>query len=100
MSIGIAIWSLATALGSFAFNFASLFVARSAVGVGEAAYGTVSPALLADFFPVEKRGRVFAVFSAAIPIGPAAGYMLGGLAAGRKLPTSRWKVPRSVGSSN
>ena len=79
MSIGIAIWSLATALGGFAFNFASLFIARSAVGVGEAAYGTVSPALLADYFPVEKRGRVFAVFSAAIPIGSAAGYMLGGL---------------------
>jgi MFS transporter, Spinster family, sphingosine-1-phosphate transporter len=79
MSVGIAIWSLATALGGFAVNFASLFIARSAVGVGEAAYGTVSPALLADYFPVEKRGRVFAVFSAAIPIGSAAGYMLGGL---------------------
>ncbi|MFY9824006.1 MAG: MFS transporter, partial [Thermoanaerobaculia bacterium] len=79
MSIGIAIWSLATALGGFAVNFATLFVARSSVGVGEAAYGTVSPALLADYFPVQKRGRVFAVFSAAIPIGSAAGYMLGGL---------------------
>src|SRR5436305_15097078 len=79
MSVGIAIWSLATALGGFAFNFASLFLARSTVGVGEAAYGTVSPALLADYFPVERRGRVFAVFSAAIPIGSAAGYVLGGL---------------------
>ena len=79
MSIGIAIWSLATALGGFAGNFASLFIARSAVGVGEAAYGTVSPALLADYFPLEKRGRVFAIFSAAIPIGSAAGYILGGL---------------------
>jgi sugar phosphate permease len=49
------------------------------VGVGEAAYGTVSPALLADYFPAEQRGRVFAVFSAAIPIGSAAGYVLGGL---------------------
>lgn len=79
ISIGVAIWSVATALGGFAFNFASLFVARSAVGVGEAAYGSVSPALLADYFPLEKRGRVFSIFFAAIPIGSAAGYMLGGL---------------------
>jgi len=79
IAAGVAVWSLATALGGFARNFATLFVARSAVGVGEAAYGTVSPALLADYFPVEQRGRVFAVFSAAMPIGAAAGYMLGGL---------------------
>ena len=79
IGIGVAIWSIATALGGFAVNFASLFVARSAVGVGEAAYGSVSPALLADYFPLEKRGRVFSIFFAAIPIGSAAGYMLGGL---------------------
>src|SRR3954462_7520153 len=79
IAAGVAIWSVATALGGFARGFVSLFIARSSVGVGEAAYGTVSPALLADYFPVEKRGRVFAVFSAAIPIGSAAGYMLGGL---------------------
>jgi len=79
IGIGVAIWSVATALGGFAFNFVSLFAARSAVGVGEAAYGSVSPALLADYFPLEKRGRVFAIFFAAIPIGSAAGYMLGGL---------------------
>jgi MFS family permease len=78
IAAGVAVWSLATALGGFARGFASLFLARSTVGVGEAAYGTVSPALLADYFPVGERGRVFAVFSAAIPIGSAAGYMLGG----------------------
>jgi len=78
IAAGVAIWSLATALGGFARGFVSLFLARSTVGVGEAAYGTVSPALLADYFPAEQRGRVFAVFSAAIPIGSAAGYVLGG----------------------
>jgi MFS transporter, Spinster family, sphingosine-1-phosphate transporter len=78
IAAGVAIWSLATALAGFARGFPTLFAARSAVGVGEAAYGTVSPALLADSFPVEQRGRVFAVFSAAIPLGSAAGFMLGG----------------------
>lgn len=79
IATGVAVWSIATALGGLARSFAALFAARSAVGVGEAAYGTVSPALLADYFPAERRGRVFAVFFAAIPIGSAAGYVLGGL---------------------
>lgn len=79
IAIGVAIWSFATALAGFARGFASLFSARSAVGIGEAAYGTIAPALIADSFPFEKRGRVLAIFFAAIPVGSAAGYVLGGL---------------------
>jgi MFS family permease len=79
IALGVMIWSIATTLGGFARGFASLFIARSTVGVGEAAYGTIAPALLADAFPIEKRGRVLAIFFAAIPIGSAAGYIIGGL---------------------
>ena len=79
LGLGVAIWSVATALAGLATSYASLFVARAAVGVGEAAYGTISPALLADYFPRERRGRVFAVFFAAIPVGSALGYIVGGL---------------------
>jgi MFS transporter, Spinster family, sphingosine-1-phosphate transporter len=80
IALGVAIWSLATGLAGFARGFWSLFIARSTVGVGEAAYGTIAPAILSDLFPIERRGRVFAVFFAAIPVGSAAGYVLGGLA--------------------
>src|SRR2546428_6501576 len=79
IALGVALWSIATALAGFARGFTSLFSARSAVGIGEAAYATIAPAVLADSFPLEKRGRVFATFFAAIPIGSAAGYVLGGL---------------------
>ena len=79
IALGVAVWSVATSLAGFARGFVSLFIARSAVGVGEAAYGTIAPALLADSFPIERRGRVLAVFFCAIPIGSAAGYILGGL---------------------
>ncbi len=79
LGLGVAIWSVATALAGLATSYASLFAARAAVGVGEAAYGTISPALLADYFPRERRGRIFAVFFAAIPIGSALGYIVGGL---------------------
>ncbi|HEY3221509.1 MAG TPA: MFS transporter [Gemmatimonadales bacterium] len=79
IALGVGVWSLATAAAGFAWSYASLFAARAAVGIGEAAYGTISPALLADYFPRERRGRVFAIFFAAIPIGSALGYVVGGL---------------------
>ena len=81
IALGVMIWSVATTLGGFARGFGSLFAARSTVGVGEAAYATIAPALLADAFPIEKRGRVLAVFFSAIPIGSAAGYIVGGAVA-------------------
>jgi predicted MFS family arabinose efflux permease len=80
IALGVAIWSIATAMAGFARGFVTLFAARSFVGVGEAAYGTIAPALLSDHFPLSKRGRVFAVFFAAIPVGAAAGYVVGGMA--------------------
>ncbi|HSP13634.1 MAG TPA: MFS transporter [Thermoanaerobaculia bacterium] len=79
VALGVAIWSVATSLAGFARGFWTLFIARSTVGVGEAAYGTIAPALLSDHFPIEKRGRVLAAFFAAIPVGSAAGYVLGGI---------------------
>jgi MFS family permease len=79
VAAGIALWSLATGLAGLARSFAGLLVARSVVGVGEAAYVTITPAFLADSFPRGERGRVFAIFNAATPVGAAAGYILGGL---------------------
>jgi MFS family permease len=78
IAIGVAIWSVATAASGLARGFISLMVARAFVGVGEAAYGSIAPPLLSDHFPLERRGRVFAFFFAAIPIGSAAGFILGG----------------------
>lgn len=78
IGLGVAIWSLATAAAGLASNYGQLLAARAAVGVGEAAYGTIAPAVLADLFPERMRGRVFAVFYMAIPVGSALGYILGG----------------------
>jgi MFS transporter, Spinster family, sphingosine-1-phosphate transporter len=78
IALGIVIWSLATALGGLAWSFASLLVARAAVGIGEAAYGTIAPGLISDYYPRSHRGRVFSVFFAAIPIGSALSYVVSG----------------------
>jgi MFS family permease len=79
LAIGVGIWSVATFFSGLAAGFASLLVARAAVGIGEAAYGTISPALIADHFDRARRGRAFAIFFAAIPVGAALGFIVGGL---------------------
>lgn len=79
LALGVAIWSIATALGGLATSYGSLLAARATVGIGEAAYGTIAPALLADYFPPRLRGRAFAVFFLATPVGSALGYVVGGL---------------------
>lgn len=78
-SVGIAVWSAATALAGVAGTYQGLLAARTAVGIGEASFGTASPGLLADYYPKERRGRVLALFFLAIPVGSALGYLLGGV---------------------
>lgn len=78
IALGVAAWSLATAAAGLAQGFWSLLIARGLVGIGEAAYATLAPSLLADFFPPERRNRVFTVFYVAIPVGSALGFALGG----------------------
>jgi MFS family permease len=79
LALGVGVWSLATAAGGLAASYGSLLASRAAVGIGEAAYGTIAPALIADYFPERLRGRVFAIFFAATPVGSALGYVVGGL---------------------
>src|SRR5262245_32138235 len=79
VAAGVAAWSVATALAGFARSFGQLFSARAFVGVGEAAYATISPSLMSDYFPKETRGRAFAIFYVAVPVGAAVGFVLGGL---------------------
>jgi MFS family permease len=79
LAFGVALWSVATMLSGAARGYGTLLAARAAVGIGEAAYGTISPGLLADHFGPARRGRAYAFFFAAIPVGSALGYVVGGL---------------------
>ena len=74
----VILWSLATAASGLAVSFAMLFATRVLVGIGEGGYGPAAPTILADLFPLETRGRILALFCAAIPVGSALGYVLGG----------------------
>lgn len=75
---GVLVWSVATVASGLAPSYAALLLARTVIGVGEASYAVVTPSLLSDLYPPERRARVFAIFYAAIPVGTAVGYALGG----------------------
>ena len=78
MAIGVLVWSLATFLSGFAQSYPQLLAGRAVVGIGEAAYVAIAPALLADCFPIERRSRVLATLNMAIYVGTALGYIVGG----------------------
>ncbi|HZJ14198.1 MAG TPA: MFS transporter [Chthoniobacteraceae bacterium] len=78
IGISVAAWSLASGGTGLALTFMALVITRVCVGIGEAGYGPAAPALLSDYYPIEKRGRVLALFYLAIPVGSALGYVFGG----------------------
>jgi len=71
-------WSIATLFSGVVKNYGQLIATRSAVGIGEAGYGTACPSFLAEWFPQEKRARIMALYALGIPLGSAIGYLLGG----------------------
>jgi predicted MFS family arabinose efflux permease len=75
---GVALWSAATVASGLAPTYGWLLAARALVGIGEAAFGVVTPSLLADLYPPDRRGRALGIFYAAVPVGSALGYMVGG----------------------
>jgi MFS family permease len=66
------------ALSSLALG---LCCVRAVVGVGESSYSTITPTLIADYFPLKRRATALGVFQAAIPMGFDLGYVLGALLA-------------------
>lgn len=75
---GVIAWSLASGGSGLATSYLMLLLTRVFVGIGEAAYGPAAPTILADLYPVERRGSVLAWFYMAIPVGSAIGYAMGG----------------------
>jgi MFS family permease len=73
----VLVWSLATGGTGLATGYLVLFFTRCVVGIGEAAYGPVAPAMLSDMYPANHRGRVMAWFYMAIPVGSALGFVIG-----------------------
>jgi MFS family permease len=87
--LGAIFWSALTLLTAVTHTYWELLVRHTLVGVGEATFVTIAPTFVADLFPERMRGRIFGIFYLAIPVGTAAGYLLGG-----KLgPSMGWRFP-------
>jgi MFS transporter, Spinster family, sphingosine-1-phosphate transporter len=83
VGIGVLLWSAATGATGLATSFGFLMASRLFVGIGEAGYGPSAPTIIADLYPVARRGSVLAWFYVAIPVGSALGYVIGGAVGAR-----------------
>jgi multidrug resistance protein len=87
--LGAFFWSGLTLLTAVTHTYTELLIRHTLVGMGEATFVTIAPTFVADLFAENKRGRILGVFYLAIPVGSAAGYLLGGYLA----PHYGWRFP-------
>jgi len=78
-AVGVLVWSVATFGSGLAPTLAAFLFMRALVGVGEASYAVVTPSVLSDYYPPRNRPRALSFFYAAIPLGSAIGFALGGV---------------------
>ena len=79
LTIGLALWSIATMLSGFATGFAMLLALRVLLGLGESVGFPASSKLMAQHLPPHLLGLSNALISAGLMLGPAAGTIFGGL---------------------
>jgi predicted MFS family arabinose efflux permease len=79
LSVSLALWSAMTTLCGFANSFFTLFLARLGVGIGEAGGLPSTHALVAEYFPPEKRGTAMSIVAVGGSVGLLLGLILGGL---------------------
>lgn len=79
LSIGLALWSIMTALSGFARNQVELTMARMGVGVGEATASPTAYSLISDYFPKRQRATALAIYSSGLYIGGGVSLFLGAL---------------------
>jgi MFS transporter, Spinster family, sphingosine-1-phosphate transporter len=94
IAVGAIFWSGVTLLTAFTHNYTELLVRHTLVGIGEATFVTIAPTFVADLFAEDVRGRVLGIFYLALPVGSAAGYLLGGYLA----PRYGWRFPFYIAS--
>ncbi|SAL86781.1 major facilitator transporter [Caballeronia choica] len=76
-----AMWSLATLGCAIATNYGEMLLARTFVGIGEAAYGSVGIAVVLSIFPARLRATLTGMFMAGGAFGSVLGMALGGAVA-------------------
>jgi len=78
LALGVACWSLATALFAFQNGFWGLFAATIGIAIGEAGLAPIVFALIPDLFPERQRNTANFIFYGGSLLGAGLGMALGG----------------------
>jgi MFS family permease len=78
IGVGIAFWSVMTALCGLTNSYWQFFLARVGVGAGESALAPATFSILTDSFPRERLPRAMAVLSMGFTAGTALATLVGG----------------------
>jgi MFS family permease len=89
-AVSVGVWSLITAATALANNFATLFITRMLLGIGEAGYFPAGTALMSDYFTRVKRSRIMSWWSCGQYVGILFGFAIGGALAG--LYPGSWRL--------
>jgi MFS family permease len=69
LAASVAIWSFMTAITGYTKGYFDLLLARVGVGIGEAGGTPACNAIIADYFPADRRSMAMTVFALGAPIG-------------------------------
>ena len=87
--LGAIFWSGLTLMTAVTHTYGELLLRHTLVGSWRGDFRDHRSHVCRRPFPEEKRGRIFGIFYLAIPVGTAAGYMLGGWLG----PVHGWRFP-------
>lgn len=76
--VGVLVWVPATAACGYATSFATLFLARALVAVGEAALNPAAYSLLIDYFPQHQRAQAMSLYTSGVYLGSGLAFLVGG----------------------
>ena len=81
LAAGVALWSVTTFAGGFAWGFWSLFVLRLCVGIGEATCAPTASSLIGDLASARRRSLAMSVFMLGLPLGLGLSSLISGAVA-------------------
>ena len=97
--IGALVWGLFSGMTGLAMGVVVLTIARSGSSIGKAVVDPTHNSLLADYYPIESRSRVFSAHRAANAVGSFVGPLSAGLLAyyfGWRAPFFVFMVPTII----
>ncbi len=78
IAVGVAVWSIMTALCGLARSFTQMFLARVGVGIGEASLSPGAYSLISDYFSPRTRPLALSLYLSAIYVGSGLATIIGG----------------------